>query len=173
MWCSCEYGIDLSKPVSGDDGSPFPLLNSLEKRGCIRVMHMVLARVRDDNIRIDIDFHHPSISRMRSSRRSSTRRPQLTLPTGSPKKTSLPFSRRQSCSRARGFKTTPWPVYESKNAISIEIQLLPDGIHARLGRCVHFDHGRPGTVEAFRGPFSGGIDAHLAAVVGQPRGMVE
>ena len=38
---------------------------------------------------------------------------------------------------------------------------------------VHGEHGGPGAGEAFGGPFACGVDAHLAAVVGEAGGVVE
>ena len=37
----------------------------------------------------------------------------------------------------------------------------------------HLDHSRPGTREAFAGPFARGVDPHLRAEVRQPAGMIE
>src|ERR1035437_6939661 len=52
-------------------------------------------------------------------------------------------------------------------------QLGPEGVDAGFGGAVHFDDGGPGAGEAFGLPFAGGVDAHLGAVVGQARGVVE
>src|ERR1700689_5342384 len=59
------------------------------------------------------------------------------------------------------------------NGISYDPQFFPDRVYARFRRIVHFDHGGPGSGEAFSGPFAGGVDAHFAAVVGHAGGVVK
>src|SRR5580704_3493531 len=52
-------------------------------------------------------------------------------------------------------------------------QRFPLGINQQLRLRVHRDLVRPGAREAFSGPLSGRVDAHLGAVVGEPGSVVE
>src|SRR5437870_1405838 len=52
-------------------------------------------------------------------------------------------------------------------------QLLPLAVDQGFGLGVHQDFIRPGTREAFARPLSRSVDAHLRAVIGQARSVVE
>ena len=52
-------------------------------------------------------------------------------------------------------------------------QGFPFAIDKRFRFRIHHDFVGPGAGEAFGGPFAGGVDAHLRAVVGEAAGVVE
>src|SRR5437016_11643523 len=52
-------------------------------------------------------------------------------------------------------------------------QLLPLAVDQGFGLGVHQDFIRPGTREAFARPLAGSVNAHLRAVIGQARSVVE
>jgi len=52
-------------------------------------------------------------------------------------------------------------------------QRVPHGVDFGFGGGGHAEDFWPWSCEAFGGPFAGGVDAHLAAVVGQTRSAIE